>query len=167
MHWLHWQEYKMSVLVPMSLPVYEQYLDDAIRAYADENVRSGRWPARGAVERARADFQDSLPQGLATADNYLFEIRQQGSDALVGFIWFAVVEKNGIRSAFVYDVEIKAEFRRQGHASLAFQALEEKVRELGLQSIGLHVFAHNTEARALYDKLGYRTASLNMLKKLD
>jgi RimJ/RimL family protein N-acetyltransferase len=38
---------------------------------------------------------------------------------------------------------------------------------MGLQRLGLHVFAHNHGARALYESLGYAVASLNMLKPLD
>ncbi len=46
----------------------------------------------------------------------------------------------------------------------AFQALEIKVRELGLHTIALHVFGHNHAARAMYEKLGYITTNVQMLK---
>jgi RimJ/RimL family protein N-acetyltransferase len=46
-------------------------------------------------------------------------------------------------------------------------AIEEKARELGLQSIELHVFAHNAVAMALYEKIGYEVKSQNMTKALD
>jgi len=156
----------MTVLVPMSSTIYDQYLQAAVQAYADENIESGRWPAEGALQRSRDDFDDSLPQGLATPDNYLFEIKSNDAGVTVGFLWFALVEKNGIRSAFVYDVEIKAEFRRQGHAGAAFDALEPIVSELGLNRIGLHVFKQNQAAQALYKKLGYKVTSINMQKQL-
>ena len=156
----------MTILVPMSSTIYEQYLDAAVRAYADENVESGRWSADGALERSRDDFSKSLPEGLNTPDNYLFEIKSDEKGPTVGFIWFAVVERHGLKSAFVYDVEVKPEFRRQGHARAAFEALEPLVTELGLSSIGLHVFAHNPGAQALYDELGYKVTSINMLKNL-
>jgi ribosomal protein S18 acetylase RimI-like enzyme len=156
----------VTVLVPMSSAIYSQYLQAAVSAYADENVESGRWPAEGALERSREDFNNSLPQGLNTPDNFLFEIKLAESGPTVGYIWFAIVEKNGLKSAFVYDVEVKSEFRRQGHAKAAFAALEPLVTELGLSSIGLHVFGHNPGAQALYDELGYKVTGINMLKHL-
>jgi hypothetical protein len=45
--------------------------------------------------------------------------------------------------------------------------LEAIAREMGLQQMGLHVFAHNPGASALYESLGYVVTSLNMLKPLD
>jgi len=46
------------------------------------------------------------------------------------------------------------------------QALEERVRHLGLSTISLHVFGHNHAARALYEKLGYVTTNVMMSKTL-
>jgi ribosomal protein S18 acetylase RimI-like enzyme len=156
----------MTVLAPMRPAVFGAYLDHATAGYAQDNVAAGRWPQEGALERARADFEASLPQGLATPDNYLFEIRAGDAGPTVGSLWFAVEQRHGARCAFVYDVEIGAAWRRQGHALRAFQALESLVAELGIATIGLHVFAHNADAQALYAKLGYGVTGLNMAKHL-
>jgi len=156
----------MTALVPMRQEAFAAYQESAIVGYAEDNVAAGRWPADDAVARSRADFANSLPQGLATPDNHLFEIKDDPDGPTVGVIWFAVIEKNGIRSAFVYDVEVAPEFRRRGHARAAFEALEPIVRSLGLSSIGLHVFGHNPGAQALYQSLGYGVTGVNMLKAL-
>lgn len=156
----------MTVLVPMSAQAYVPYLEAAVAGYAKDNVESGRWPEEGALARSQADFDSSLPQGLETPNNYLFEIKATEAGPAVGVLWFAVEEKHGLRSAFVYDVEIAPEFRRQGHAEAAFEALERLVRALGLSSIGLHVFGHNPAAQALYGKLGYGVTGINMRKNL-
>jgi ribosomal protein S18 acetylase RimI-like enzyme len=151
----------------MRAEVYDAYFQAAVAGYAEDNVASSRWPREGALERSRADLESSLPQGLATPDNYLFEIKVTETGSAVGVLWFAVEERHGIRSAFVYDIEIKPECRRQGHAARAFQALEPLVAALGLSTIGLHVFGHNPGAQALYAKLGYAVTGLNMAKHLD
>ena len=70
-------------------------------------------------------------------------------------------------SDFIYYLEIEEPFRRQGLASQASLALEEKTKELGLAALFLHVFAHNPPAQALYSKLGYKVTSLNMMKRLN
>ena len=156
----------MTILAPMRPEAYDAYLEQAIAGYAHDNVAAGRWPQASALERSRADFAQSLPQGLATPDNYLFEIKTDKTGPVVGVIWFAVTEQNGMPVAFVYDVEIKPEWQRQGHAMRAFKALEPLVKELGLSRIGLHVFANNPGAQALYARLGYDVVSLNMAKQL-
>jgi ribosomal protein S18 acetylase RimI-like enzyme len=143
---------------------FSLYAENAISAYAAENIESGRWPKDGALERSRADFNELLPQGLATPNQHLF-IMQSGNET-VGYLHLAVVEKQGFSQAFVYDVEVLATHQRQGHAKRAFAALEPIVRALGLSQIGLHVFAQNEAARALYRSLGYQVTSINMLKKL-
>jgi ribosomal protein S18 acetylase RimI-like enzyme len=157
----------MTTLCPMRAEAFVPYLDAAIVGYAEDNVLSGRWPAEGAVERSRADFLSSLPQGLQTPDNHLFEIKSHEDGPCVGVVWFVVQVRDGLRSAFVYDLEVKAEFRRQGHALRALRALEPLVAALGLSTIGLHVFGQNLGAQALYAKLGYGVTGINMLKHLD
>ncbi len=172
-------------LLPMRAAAFVSYAAHSAAAFAEDNVTSGRWPAFGALERAQRDFADSLPQGLATTDNFLFEIvvsrtvtpglditdtqevSALGTDeTTVGMLWFAVVEKHGIMQAFVYDLEIEPAFRRQGYARFAFHALETLVAARGISQIGLHVFAHNIAAQALYRSLGYDVTSYNMLKHL-
>jgi ribosomal protein S18 acetylase RimI-like enzyme len=156
----------MTILTPMSRFAYESYREASARGYADDNVAAGRWPEEGALQRSYDSFDELLPQGTDTPDNYLFDIRDEAANAIVGVLWFAVVEKKGIKSAFVYDIEIWPEFRRQGHARRAFVALEALVAELGLTDIGLHVFGHNVGAQTLYRSLGYGITGINMLKRL-
>ena len=157
----------MVILVPMKPDAFAGYREAAAAGYAADNVASGRWPEEGALQRSYQDFDEALPMGLATADNYLYNIVDRNTGADVGIIWFAVVVKNGLRSAFVYDVEVRLNHRRQGYARAAFLALEPLVRGLGLSSIGLHVFGNNSAAQALYYSLGYGVTGMNMLKQLE
>ena len=145
---------------------FDAYRLASARGYADDNVAAGRWPIEAAFERALEDFDQSLPQGLSTRNNFIYEIRDAALEETVGIIWFAVIEKNSIRSAFVYDVEVAAAHQRKGHAREAFKQLEPIVQGIGLQSIGLHVFSQNVGAQALYRSLGYQVTSVNMLKHL-
>ena len=43
---------------------------------------------------------------------------------------------------------------------------EHEAREAGATDLGLNVFADNTVARHLYDRLGYRAVATRMSKKL-
>ena len=155
-----------SILTPMTQDAFASYREAAVRAYAQDNVAAGRWPEEGAMARSADDFAESLPQGLQTPENHLFEIRDAATGGVVGALWFAVVVKHGIKSAFVYDFEVQPGHRRRGHGRAAFVALESLVKALGLSSIGLHVFGHNPQAQALYQSLGYGVTGVNMLKHL-
>lgn len=161
-----------TLLIPMHPSTFEIYRDASIRSYAEENIAAGRWPAEGAIERSRLDYATLLPQGLATPDNFLYEIQATTGSAegmrevRVGYLWFAVVEKNGVRGGYVYDLEVSPGYRRQGHAEAAFSAMEILARDMDLPSVGLHVFANNPGAQKLYAKLGYKVTGLNMVKHL-
>lgn len=161
-----------TFLIPMHPSTFENYREASIRSYAEENIAAGRWPVDGAMERSRLDYATLLPQGLATPDNFLYEIQAStGSaeamrDVRVGYLWFAIVEKNGVRGGYVYDLEVSEQYRRKGHAEAAFSALEILAREMDLPNVGLHVFANNPGAQKLYAKLGYSVTGLNMIKHL-
>lgn len=156
----------MTVLVPMDDATYPCFLETSVRGYAEKNVTARRWPAAGAVERARIEFERLLPLGLATPDQHLYDIRDLDGETTVGHLWIALQRHPGGASAYVYDVAIVPAHRRRGHARRAFVALESVAAALGADSIGLHVHAHNEGARALYDALGFGVTGLNMVKRL-
>ena len=157
----------MITLIPMSNLEFQNYCQRAIAEYAHEHVRSGRWSAIEAVEQATREYQQLLPDGPTTPNHYLYTLHDPSTHAHVGMLWFAVREQAGQRSAFIYDVFIDPEFRRQGYATQTLQALENQVRALGLATIGLHVFGHNHEARAMYEKLGYVPTNILMTRFLE
>ncbi|MEO8125162.1 MAG: GNAT family N-acetyltransferase, partial [Burkholderiales bacterium] len=119
-----------------------------------------------AIELSRKEFAELLPQGLATPGNHLYTLRDPATDEAVGHLWIAEQERGGSKVAYVYDVAIRPEHQRKGHATRAFAALEAEVRELKLEGIALHVFGHNRSAQALYAKLGYRPTNIHMFKDI-
>ena len=156
----------MTLLRAMPAEAYGLYLEEEIAAYAQDKVAVGSWAAEGALERSRAEFVALLPQGLATPDNHLYEILAADDGAVVGAIWLAIEREHGTVTGYVYNVGIKPEFQRQGHALRAFQGLELLALELGAASIGLHVFGANAAAQALYRRLGFTVTGINMRKSI-
>ena len=157
----------MVRLQPMNETEYQEYLAVSIANYAQEHVKAGRWSPEQALQKATQEYADILTEGLHTRDQYLFTIVDEQTGTTVGILWFATTERANESVAFVYDVIIYEQFRRQGYGEQAFQAMETKVRELGLKKIGLHVFGHNHAARAMYEKLGYVVTNVHMSKSLD
>ncbi len=155
-----------SKLRNMTDIAFSEYLEKAIPDYARDNIESGRWAEQGAIERSREDHKRLLPEGIKTPNNHLFEIISVDQECAVGVLWLAVEDKYGIKTAFIYDIEVKEEYRRKGYARSALLELENFASNLSIDSIGLHVFRQNSSAQALYNSLGYNVVSSNMVKSI-
>jgi ribosomal protein S18 acetylase RimI-like enzyme len=154
-----------TTLTPMNLAEFEAFCDRSIPTFAGQKVQAGAWSVAEAPLLAHNLFAEMLPQGSATRGQFFFVIRD-GAGREIGSLWFAVEKRGGESAGFVYDIEIRPEHRRKGHASRALRALDDKARGLGLIGIGLHVFGHNEGAQALYRSLGYATTDISMFKTL-
>ncbi|WP_052311672.1 MULTISPECIES: GNAT family N-acetyltransferase [unclassified Actinoplanes] len=146
-------------LEPMTEEEYRSWRADAEAHYTRSVIASGRSP-HDAARFAADTYQRLLPGGFATADNHLWYAHD--GDRRVGFLWIKV--EHG--AAFVHNVAVEPDLRRQGHGRAIMQAVERWCRERGLTRIGLHVFAHNTGARALYEALGFVETGRNLAKDL-
>jgi len=156
----------MLTLTPMTPESYQRFLDRSVPSYAAEHMRSGRWTAEEANERAADEFRALLPEGAATPDNFCFDLHDPESGQDVGVLWYKLQPRGNERVAFVYEVEIGADHRRKGYASEAFRLLERHAADQGATGIQLHVFGHNHAARALYEGLGFQPINIVMGKQL-
>lgn len=155
----------MSKLVPMTQPEFDAFLERHIHDYAADNVRAGFWSREESLRKSREQITSLLPQGLRTRDQYLFTLYDD--EKAVGMIWFRAELDRPVKSGFVFYIEIKDEFRGKGYGKQAMYLIEEKARTLGIKQMGLHVFAYNTIARKLYEDIGYKVKSENMMKDLE
>ena len=154
------------MLVPMSEEAFRRFAAEEIEEYAQSNVKSGLWGAEVALDSAKKEFDRVLPQGQITPEHYFLQILAPSSAEVVGWLWWAVIERSGIREAFIFDIQIFEQFRRRGYARLALQEMERLARQAGLSRISLHVFAYNQPGQALYAALGFAVTGLKMQKVL-
>ena len=155
----------MQVLRQMTEPEYADWLAVVIPSYAVDKVALHRWTTEEAVDRAEKEYEQLLPKGLQTENNYFYAVLN-GSGQTVGSLWFVEAPRVGYRVAYVFDIFVKSEHRRQGHATRALEALEIEAAARGLAGIALQVFGHNLSARSLYSKLGYSPTNINLYKPL-
>jgi ribosomal protein S18 acetylase RimI-like enzyme len=148
----------------MTQPEYEIYLTHLIPDYAADNVRAGYWDESEALEKSRKQIESLLPQGLQTKDHYIYTLVD--GEQVVGMIWLKAELGRALKSAFIFDVMVDEKFRGKGYGKQLMALIEAKARELDLKSIGLHVFSYNKVAKNLYENIGYKVSSLNMIKKL-
>ena len=154
----------MPTLLPMTQPEFDLYLTHLIPDYAADNVRAGYWDESEALEKSRQQIESLLPQGLQTKNHYIYTLVD--GDQAVGMIWLNAQLDRAVKSGFIFDVMVDEKLRGKGYGKQLMSLIEEKARELGLKSIGLHVFAYNQVARNLYESIGYEISSLNMTKQL-
>ena len=152
------------MLAPLTPAEFGDYKATSIPMYAREKVSAGEWAEADALRLARDGFDSLLPNGLGTPETHLFGLREAADGPLLGVLWFAIRQRASDRIAYLYEIVIDPPFQRRGHASRAFRALEDKIRDMGLSGIALHVFGHNTGARALYESLGYQATNITMFK---
>lgn len=157
----------MVELVRMSEAEFAAYLERAVRGYAEEKVRAGNWTEAIALERSRAEYDQLLPQGLATPGQHIFSIVNSETDERVGMIWLGEVSGARHGLMYIYDFEIFEAHRRKGYGERTLEVVELFVQAQGARELALHVFGHNAAARALYQKAGYEETNVHMRKRLE
>ncbi|HLE89930.1 MAG TPA: GNAT family N-acetyltransferase [Anaerolineales bacterium] len=138
------------------------YLERGIREYAEDHVRNGNWSAEEALERSKKEFEQLLPEGVNSQDQFLFSIVDETDDNKIGLLWVQVKDQK----AFIYDFIIDESSRGKGYGKQALVALDEKLKSIEVQSVGLHVFGDNITAQELYKKMGYQITGIHMKKRL-
>lgn len=149
---------------PMTQDEYEDWLTEIAEDYAQEQVEAGRWAAEGAVQRARDENTELLPDGRATPRMLLL----RGVDAdgePVGRAWVALDHPRGAPDvAFLYDIEVLESRRGAGYGRALLAAVEEATRAAGVAALELNVFGRNAVAIGLYSTAGYEVITQQMRK---
>ena len=151
-------------LTPMPDDRLEEWLAESLENYSASREAAGDSPewARAHAERSMLTY---FPDGRPLEGHFVWDVVADG--VRVGALWIGPHPQNPDgKSWWVYDIEIDAEHRRRGYARAALQLGEEEVRRLGGTTLGLNVFGYNTDARTLYDSLGYSVHSVQMRKSL-
>lgn len=152
-------------LVKMTEAEFQTWQARNKKDYAADKMKANRLTQKEADEIAERDIKRLLPDGRESADNYLFSVKKEQNE-LVGYIWFGARGPADNRKAYLYDIVIEDHCQGQGLGKATMLLLEEEVKALGIDEIGLHVFGFNTRAIQLYQALGYETTDLMMAKKL-
>ena len=151
----------MIQLVKMQQEDFEPYLERGIREYAEDHVRNGNWTAEESLERSSKEFEELLPDGVNSRDQFLYSIIGETGNKL-GLLWVQVKDQK----AFIYDFAIDEAFRGKGYGKQALLAMDEELKSMKVESIGLHVFGDNTVAQELYKKAGFVITGIHMRKDL-
>lgn len=149
----------------MSENEFVEYRRASLANYAEENARAEGVSLEKAMEIAKASFARLLPKGLQSRDQHLFSVIEVETGKKAGTVWFAARE-GATHMAYLYEIILDESFRGRGLGREAMIEFERRAREMGFTKLGLHVFGHNTAARGLYGKLGFRETNVIMAKDL-
>ncbi|MEP3276282.1 MAG: GNAT family N-acetyltransferase [Stappiaceae bacterium] len=152
-------------LRPMTDAEYQKWYDHCVLEYAKDKMVALDTTHEQALKLSEDSFKEDLPNAMDTPDNYLYSV-VAANGVVVGSLWIAMLTGLGRKTAFIYDIEIAPEYRRQGFGEVTLRLLEDEARKLGASKIGLHVFGHNPGARALYEKMDYRVTDISMAKAI-
>ena len=135
----------------MRAPEYARWKALSLADYAQDLIASGQCAPSEAAERAEAEFDAQLTDGLSTAGNELL-VAESADGVSVGVLWSEAMEAGGI---FLADFVVYEEHRRKGYGGAMLAAWTERLRAAGVSCIRLHVFAQNLAAVRLYERAGF------------
>lgn len=146
---------------------FNKFAQRDILDYSKDLIKSGLSTEENALEDATKSFNELLPEGKDSKDNYIYMIINSHNDG-VGFIWYQKYKED---MAFICDFLILEEFRKQGYGKKALLLLEKEAKEKGLNKILLNVFKYNKPAFSLYKSLKYKirekeNQNISMLKDI-
>ena len=156
----------MLSLVPMTEDEFSTFFETVGESHARDNIAAGRWNASNAPALAREETKRLLPGNEKTPENYLFVLQDIGLKSEIGYLWFGNTTRTTKKVAYLYQLYIHPQFRRQGYGRQAMFAFEKEALSRGYDALGLHVFATNGGAHRLYQTVGYTASSISMHKEL-
>ena len=145
----------MSIITlePMTQPQFADFMEAILPAYVTERAAADHVTPDAAERFARDQHARLLTDGPLTPGHHFLRIVAASGHQTVGGVWFWIDDDN--KQAFLYNITVYAQHRRQGFATAALAFVEEQARAAGCATLGLNVFATNEAAMALYRKLGF------------
>ena len=88
------------------------------------------------------------------------------ANEIIGFLYY-YIDDDVKRTVHVSKIYIDQDYRNRGYGTDVIQQIEMILKDLGYKYISINVFIPNTKAVNLYNKLGYNSRFMDMLKKID
>lgn len=157
---------RMSVrLVPLRNDELPEFIERAIYEGTQTLMRSKEHEEFSAALAAARHNVGTCFQPAYINKQLVYHIYVPELKTHVGQIWLEQPYHTGQDSTFVAYIFIDEAHRRKGYAKAALLEAEAVTRSLGLKKIELYVFAFNTAAKDLYEKLGYYAKEAKMWGK--
>ncbi len=113
------------------------------------------------------NLEEISPPHLPTPSDTGEGEKKQSVIDTIGCLWLgkAIDQGSGESYTYIFLIYVKSEHRKKGLGKKLINMAENWAKERGDRQIGLQVFINNKSAINLYEKLGYETESLSMIKR--
>ncbi len=146
----------MVKLKPMTGEDFRRFRKYSITSFAEDLIVARTLPVKEALKQAEEAFEELLPDGMDTENQFLMTISDGQSGTEVGWIWFSFEEAENVKRVWLADFFVFENERRKGYAADALTEMERTAKENGCVESFLSVWDHNPAGRGLYEKCGYR-----------
>jgi ribosomal protein S18 acetylase RimI-like enzyme len=121
---------------------------------------------RSAEDLWRGDAELLRLWGAGAAPQFLVYVAVNTEQQILGIAMAQLREEllSHEPSAHLEVIVVREDAQGQGLGKALIQTIEQAVREQGARSITLHVFAANSHARAVYERLGYSGELIRYIK---
>jgi len=146
----------LVVLTPLTLDERGAFTSALVADYVDFLVDLGEVADPvAALARARAGIESEVEAAVQAGEEFWAAHNAEG--ATVGWLWVKCsVEGLPPSAAFLYQILVKPEVRRQGYGTVMLAALEHVLAAAGRSELRLNVWDTNEAARRLYERAGYK-----------
>ena len=147
-------------LAPPSSTQFDEFVEAQIADYAWWLVNHGGFDSASAAQaHARSEIEGEMRAAAAVGD--LFWVASAPNGRTVGWLWVRRTEPGlPVRAAFLAQIQVVSELRRQGFGREMLAALEVELARLGFREVRLNVWDSNVAARHLYAAAGFELAEL-------
>ncbi|QJC95103.1 Putative N-acetyltransferase [Bacillus mojavensis] len=152
-------------LEDMTVEEFKAFRGMSVQNYAKQNIASGTWTEKEAIEKSEQAYEKMIPDGRNSSNHNFWNITNEQGER-IGWLWLYADPLHPQKEAFIYSFGLYEAYRGKGLAQLALQTLDGRAREMGVERLALHVFAHNETAVYLYQKMGYIMTNIKMRRQL-
>ena len=139
----------------MTAQEYSDFYEYSKNHHAEELMKELNMTPDEALIETEQELIEMLPDGLNTADNFLFVIEGLADRKKVGFMWYLFESTDHVKQVFLCDFVIQERDRRKGYATAALYEMEKHAGDNGSRESLLFVANDNTAAKKLYAGCGY------------
>lgn len=137
---------------PMTQAEYPVWLASEKVAYAGDIIRAGALSREEAERKSDRDFEELIPDGLATPDNTFLVLEAAGEQ--IGTGWLKHGYLPGV--SYGYSLHIQEQHRGKGYGRAAMVAGEQATLAAGDSALMFTVWGGNEVAMNLYTSAGYQ-----------
>lgn len=145
----------------MSKKEYKTFINKSIKRFAKENVKSGFWKQKEALEESKSQYKRNMGKGYKESKYDFYNILNNNHEK-VGYLHLSKEYK----LLFISEIYIRKKYRNLGYGKATLNQVEIVAQNVGIKKVGLYIFSHNEIAKSLYTQSGFNTISEFRIKRI-